>query len=70
MLETAPNLLDVEAARVRLGGIGLSTMRLLLRRGDLPAVRIGRRVLVAEADVTRYIEARRADAARAQGTPA
>jgi excisionase family DNA binding protein len=39
--------------------IGLSTAYLLLRRGELPSVRIGRSVRVRPEDLRRFVSARR-----------
>lgn len=51
-------LLRVEAAALLLG-IGRSTMFELIRRGEMPVVRIGRRTLVHRDDLERFAQARR-----------
>lgn len=51
-------LLRVEAAAILLG-IGRTTMYELIRRGEIPVVRIGRRTLVHRDDLERFAEARR-----------
>ncbi|MGH9891184.1 MAG: helix-turn-helix domain-containing protein, partial [bacterium] len=52
-------LLRVEAAAILLG-IGRTTMYELIRRRDIPVVRIGRRTLVHRSDLERFAHARRA----------
>jgi excisionase family DNA binding protein len=42
----ATMLLDLPSAAADLGGIGISTLRRMIARGDLPIVRLGRRVLI------------------------
>lgn len=51
-------LLRVEAAALLLG-IGRSTMFELIRQGEIPVVRIGRRTLVHRDDLERFAQARR-----------
>jgi excisionase family DNA binding protein len=51
-------LLRVEAAAILLG-IGRTTLYELIRRGDIPVVKIGRRTLVHRADLERFAHARR-----------
>ena len=50
-------LLDVSAVAKELG-LGVSTVRTLIRRGDLPTVRIGRRVLIRAQVLERFVRAR------------
>ena len=57
--QEAEHLLDVPAVSERLSISIWSTYR-LLRNGDLPAVRVGSRVLVATTDLAAFIEQRRA----------
>lgn len=51
-------LLRVEAAAILLG-IGRTTMYELIRRRDIPVVRIGRRTLVHRDDLERFARAQR-----------
>jgi excisionase family DNA binding protein len=57
--EVRDRLISVGLAAQRLG-IGRSTMYDLIRRGELPAVRLGRRVLVS----SRFVEEKISEAAR------
>jgi len=54
-----PLLLDVYRTSERLG-VSASTVRNLIRREALPIVRVGRRVLVEEAAIQRFVAERRA----------
>jgi excisionase family DNA binding protein len=54
-------LLDVKHAAALLG-ISPFTLWAYLRRGDIKAVRIGRRVLLEEAELERFVAERRAKA--------
>lgn len=54
-------LLDVYRASERLG-VSTSTVRNLIRREELPIVRVGRRVLVEVAAIERFVAERRAPA--------
>ena len=51
-------LLDVRATADRLG-LGESTIRQLITARQLPAVRVGRRILVEESAIERFIAERR-----------
>ena len=51
----APQLLDLQAVAARLA-LGVRTVRYLVSRGELPAVRIGRALRFTEVDVARFIE--------------
>ncbi len=66
------DLLDVDTAARRLG-LGVSTVRKLAAKCDLPSVPIGRRLLFRPADLDAYAEARRRSPERvrklATGTP-
>jgi excisionase family DNA binding protein len=58
-LSTVPeshDLLDLNAARAALGGIGLSTLYRLIWNGDLPVVKVRRRSFIRRADVDAFIE--------------
>jgi excisionase family DNA binding protein len=52
---------DVLEASRRLG-VSRFTVRALIRRRELPAYRIGRRVVVDSEDVARFLAARRMEA--------
>ena len=54
-LSILPRLLSVQAASVYLS-ISSWTVRGLIYRGELPCVRIGRRVLLKREDLERFIE--------------
>jgi excisionase family DNA binding protein len=56
-IATAAGLLTIAAAAGRLG-IAAYTAYQLARRGELETVRVGRRVLVPEEGIARFIEAR------------
>jgi excisionase family DNA binding protein len=58
---TRPRLISLATARRTYFGdeISDSMLRKEIRLGKLPAVRIGRRVMLTEADVEAYIEAQR-----------
>ena len=58
----APLLLRADEA-ARLLGLGRSKVFEMLASGELPAVRIGRAVRIARADLERWVEERRGDAA-------
>lgn len=49
-------LLSLPAVQRELGGIGLSTLRTLIREGRLPVVRVRRRVFVAKPDLQAFIK--------------
>lgn len=53
----ASRLLDVADVAVRLK-LSQKTIRRLIERGELPAIRIGRSVRIVEADVTAFIQRR------------
>lgn len=52
---TAPLLLDLTTAAERLG-VGRSTIYGLLNSGDLASVKIGRRRLIADAELRRFAD--------------
>jgi excisionase family DNA binding protein len=56
--EQATRLLSLEDLQER-SDVSRHTWRLWLRQGKLPAVRLGRRLLVAESDYERYVSANR-----------
>ena len=58
-------LMDVLAATRELG-IGQSTLRRWIREGSLPAVRLGRRVLLRPEAVERFVRAAERSAKRAK----
>jgi hypothetical protein len=58
-----PQLLPERPAREYLGGISLSTLKVIVGRGDLKSVTIGRRRLYARADLDQYIESLRSTSA-------
>lgn len=49
-------LLDVETTARELGGLGLSTVRRLIREGQLRSVRVGRRVLIAREALEEFVQ--------------
>jgi excisionase family DNA binding protein len=54
------SLYNVSEAHERLG-VSQTTLYALLRRGDLPRVKVGRRTFVPAPDLEAYLEARRGD---------
>jgi hypothetical protein len=52
-METETSLFDVERAAQKLGGISPWTLRKHIARGTIAAVRIGRRVFIANAEMRR-----------------
>ena len=52
-------LLTVDAAAAMLGGIHNNTVRRMIDRGELPAVRVGRRRMVDPRDLREYVAARK-----------
>ena len=62
-------LLDVEAVAKELGGLGESTVRKLIREGRLPAVRVGRRVMVARRVLEDFIHASTPEPPREEPAP-
>jgi excisionase family DNA binding protein len=55
-------LVDIPGAAAQLGGISSTTVRRLISAGELPTIRLGRRVLIEEAalvDWVRRTKARR-----------
>ena len=48
-------LLNLEDAQKRLGGLGRTSMFGLLKAGQLKAVRIGRRTMIPESEIADYI---------------
>ena len=57
-MTTTRALLSVKEIEERTG-VSRFTWRSYIARGDIPVVRIGRRVLVAEGDLTEFIERHR-----------
>jgi hypothetical protein len=51
-----PLIVDLDAARGKLGGLGLSTIYELIAQGRLTKVKIGARTFVTMESVTRLIE--------------
>jgi hypothetical protein len=58
LAKQAPRLLSLETLEER-SDISRHTWRLWLRQKKLPAVRLGRRLLVAEVDYERFVAANR-----------
>ena len=54
-----PACLSVPETQRYLGGIGRTTLHEIVKRGDVPAVRIGRRCVFAVADLDRYLRKRK-----------
>ena len=50
-------LFDVGTAAVKLGGVSISTVRSWLSRGLLARTKIGRRTMVSESELERFIQA-------------
>ena len=59
--QQAARLLGLEALEER-SDVSRHTWRQWIKQGRLPAVRLGRRVLVSEADYSRFIAANRVEA--------
>jgi excisionase family DNA binding protein len=53
-------LLNVHDASKMLGGLHIQTVYGMAQRGEIPAVRVGRRVLFEKADLSDWIESHRA----------
>ena len=49
-------LLDIPMAAETLGGVSSTTVRRLIAAGELPIVRLGRRVLIEEKSIVEWIE--------------
>jgi excisionase family DNA binding protein len=49
-------LLDLSMAAERLGGISLTTVRRMIASGELPVVRLGRRVMIEEKALVQWVE--------------
>lgn len=49
-------LRDIEATRDRLGGIGRTTLFELIRTKELASVKVGRRRMIPQSQIDRYIE--------------
>jgi excisionase family DNA binding protein len=49
-------LLDIPMAAETLGGISATTVRRLIAAGELPIVRLGRRVLIEEKALADWVE--------------
>jgi excisionase family DNA binding protein len=56
-MQQKPELNDYGATATRLA-VSRTTVERLVRRGDLRAVRIGRRVLVSDVEIARFIAER------------
>lgn len=50
------NLNDLPAARIKLGGIGRSSIYRLMDTGELRSVKVGRRRLIPDSSIQQYIE--------------
>lgn len=53
----SPLLVDAATACTALGGISRGHLDNLVRRGALPAVRVGRRVMFRTTDLAAYVDA-------------
>jgi excisionase family DNA binding protein len=49
-------LVDIPGAAVELGGISSTTVRRLIAAGELPTIRLGRRVLIEEAALVDWVQ--------------
>jgi excisionase family DNA binding protein len=49
-------LVDIPGAAEELGGISLTTVRRLIAAGELPTIRLGRRVLIEEAALVDWVQ--------------
>ncbi len=49
-------LVDIPMAAETLGGISTTTVRRLIAAGQLPVVRVGRRIMIEEKAIVRWIE--------------
>ncbi len=64
-------LLDIPAAARHLGGIGENTLRRWIKEGRVPAVRLGRRILIRQESLEKLIQtAERQPLARRRAEPA
>ncbi len=50
-----PNLLTIAEAAKRLTAVTEPTLRGMIQRGELTAVRVGRRILIAEEELQRHL---------------
>lgn len=48
-------LYDVQGAAEKLGGISISTVRAWLSRGQLARTKVGRRTMISESELERFI---------------
>jgi excisionase family DNA binding protein len=58
-MNTKPNLtavFTVEDLRGLLGGLSRNSIYAALRRGDIPSIRIGKRIIIPKAAVERMLE--------------
>ena len=51
----SPLLVDADTAAASLGGVSRGTLRNLVIRGDLPAVKVGRRLMFRREDLSAYV---------------
>jgi excisionase family DNA binding protein len=49
-------LVDIPMAAETLGGISTTTVRRLIAAGELPVVRVGRRIMIEEKAIVQWIE--------------
>jgi excisionase family DNA binding protein len=49
-------LVDIPMAAETLGGISATTVRRLIASGELPIVRVGRRIMIEEKAIVEWIE--------------
>lgn len=52
----SPLLLDAESTRQALGGISRGHLDNLVKRGQIPSVKVGRRVMFRASDVNAYVD--------------
>jgi excisionase family DNA binding protein len=49
-------LLDIPMAAETLGGVSATTIRRLIASGELPVIRVGRRIMIEEKAIVEWIE--------------
>lgn len=54
-------LIDVDEARELLGGVARSYVYVLMTRGELPAIKLGRRRMIVMRDLVAFVEKLRAE---------
>jgi hypothetical protein len=55
-IQRVPLLVDYPAARELLGGVSASTLARIVRRGEIPIVKVGDRAFVDRVDLAEFIQ--------------